>query len=248
MAEDVEPVQLKPETLQAFEAYVQEAEAAMEQTLHGPSFLWSDADPKRAKQVRQGKIIAELWRGKSPVKVPSGLIHDWIGAAFLPGTTMAAILARIQDYDNYKKMYRPEVMDSKLVARCGDDFQIFLRVLKKKIITVVLDTDHDVHYFQVDGARWGCRSRTTRTAEVDDAGKPKERVQAPDAGYGFLWRLDSYWRFEEREGGVCAECRAISLTRDIPAVFKWLIEPMVRTLPKDTLIHTLKATRTAVLG
>jgi hypothetical protein len=253
MADDVQPVQLKPETLQAFEAYVREAEAAMEQTLEGEAFLWSDGDPKRAKQVRQGKIVAQLWRGKSPVQAPSGLIHDWIGAAFLPGATVAAILTRIQDYDNHKKIYRPEVIDSKLIARRGDDFQIYLRVLKKKIITVVLDTDHYVHYFHLsgaggpDGTRWGCRSYTTRTAEVDDAGKPNEKVQPPDAGYGFLWRMNTYWRFEERDGGAYAECRAISLTRDIPAVLKWIVEPMVRSLPKDTLIHTLKATRDAVV-
>jgi hypothetical protein len=253
MAEDVQPVQLKPETLQAFEAYVREAEAAMEQTLDGEAFLWSDGDPKRAKQVRQGKIVAQLWRGKSPVQVPSGLIHDWIGAAFLPGATVAAILTRIQDYDNHKKIYRPEVIDSKLIARRDDDFQIYLRVLKKKIVTVVLDTDHYVHYFHLsgaggpDGTRWGCRSYTTRTAEVDDAGKPNEKVQPPDTGYGFLWRMNTYWRFEERDGGAYAECRAISLTRDIPAVLKWIVEPMVRSLPKDTLIHTLKATRDAVV-
>jgi hypothetical protein len=103
---------------------------------------------------------------------------------------------------------------------------------------VVLDTDHDVHYFRVegpDGARWGCRSYTTRTAEVDDARKPSEKVQPPDTGYGFLGRLNTYWRFAERDAGAYAECRAISLTRDIEAVFKWIIEPMVRSLPKDTL-------------
>ncbi|MGD0365203.1 MAG: hypothetical protein ABSC93_30335 [Bryobacteraceae bacterium] len=246
MAEEVQPVQLKPETLQAFETYIREAEAAMEQTLKGPLFLWSDGEPKRAKQVRQGKIVAELWRGKGPDKVPAGLIHDWIGAVFMPGATVARTLACIQDYDNHKKLYRPEVIESKLIARHGDDFQIYLRVLKKKIVTVVLDTDHNVHYFHAGGARWGCRSYTTRTAEVDDAGKPAEKIQPPDAGYGFLWRLNSYWRFEERDGGVSAECRAISLTRDIPSVLKWIIEPMVRSLPKDTLIHTLKATREAV--
>jgi len=248
MAEHVEPVQLKPETLQAFQAYIHDAEAAMEQTLHGAAFLWSDGDPERAKQVRQGKIVAEFWSGKGPVKVPAGLIHDWIGAAFLPGATVTAILARIQDYGNHKNIYRPEVIDSKLIARHGNDFHIFLRVLKKKIITVVLDTDHDAYYRQIDGARWTCRSYTTRTAEVDNAGKPSEKVQPPDAGYGFLWRLDTYWRFLERDAGAYAECRAISLTRDIPTVLKWIIEPMVRSLPKDTLIHTLKATRDAVLA
>jgi hypothetical protein len=248
MAQDVQPVRLKAETLLAFGAYIREAEAGMEQTLHGALFLWSDGDPKRAKQVRQGKIVAQLWQGKAPVKAPAGLIHDWVGAAFLPGATVARTLARIQDYDHHKVIYRPEVIDSKLIARSGDNFKIYLRVVKKKVLTVVLDTDHDVHYFRVNGARWGCRSYTTRTAEVEDAGKANEKVEPPDCGYGFLWRLDTYWRFEERDGGVYAECRAISLTRDIPMGLGWIIEPIVRSLPKETLVHTLKATRDAVCG
>jgi len=72
-------------------------------------------------------------------------------------------------------------------------------------------------------------------------------VQPPDSGYGFLWRLYSYWRFQERDGGMYIECRAISLTRDIPATLGWIIEPMVRTLPRESLIATLKATRDALV-
>ncbi|HVN06423.1 MAG TPA: hypothetical protein VMT86_18515 [Bryobacteraceae bacterium] len=248
MSEDVKSVRLNPETVLAFQTYVQEAETAMEQTVAGGDFLWSDREPKRARQVRGGKIAAEFWHGKGPLKVESGLIHDWIGAVLIPGATMEATLARIQDYDNHKLIYRPEVIASKLIARSGDDFQIYLRVLKKKIITVVLDTDHDVHYFTVDSKRGGCRSYTTRTAEVDNAGKPDEVVQRPDSGYGFLWRLNSYWRFEQRAEGLYAECRAISLTRDIPAALRWIIDPIVRSLPKESLVHTLKATRDAIAG
>lgn len=246
MAVDIQPVQLKPETLQAFAGYIRDAETAMEQTLGGGAFLWSDGDPQRAKRVRQGKIVAELWHGKGSIKVPAGLIHDWIGAAFLAGATLAGTLARIQDYDHHKNMYRPDVIDSKLIARRGNHFQIYLRVLKKKIVTVVLDTYHDVYYRELDARRWLCRSNTTRTAEVDNAGKPAERVRPPDAGYGFLWRLNTYWRFEERDAGVYAECRAISLTRDIPAGLGWIVEPIVRSLPRETLLHTLQATRDAV--
>src|SRR5579862_7703386 len=242
MAEKVQPAQLKPETLQAFEAYVRDAEAAMQQTLDGVAFLWSDGQPKRAKQVRGGKIVAEFWSGKDPVRVPAGLIHDWVGAAFVPGATVARALALIQDYDNHKVVYQPEVIESKLIRRRGDDFKIFLRVLKKKIITVVLDTDHDVDYFSLEGGRAGCRSYTTRTAEVANAAKPDEKVEAPDTGYGFLWRLNTYWRFLERDGGTYMECRAISLTRDIPFALRLIIDPIVRSLPKEALLHTLKAT------
>ena len=247
MAQTANIVQLKPRTLAAFEAYIHEAEAAMEPSLQGHgAFLWSDTNAPIAQQVRHGDIAAQLWSGDASVKVPNGLIHDWIGAAFIAGTTVAATLALIQNYDNHKNIYKPEVMDSKLISRNGDDFQIFLRLLKKKIITVVLDTDHDVHYSSVDEGRWCCRSRTTRIAEVEDAGTEKEKVLPPDTGYGFLWRLYSYWRFQERDGGVYVECRAISLTRDIPIGLGWMIEPIIRNLPKESLINTLKATRDAL--
>jgi hypothetical protein len=139
-------------------------------------------------------------------------------------------------------------MDSRLLSHEGNDFKIFLRVLKKKIITVVLDTDHDVHYTPLEEKRWFCRSYTTRIAEVEGVDTAKEKVLEPDTGYGFLWRLHSYWKFDEKNGGVTVECRAISLTRDIPMGLGWIIDPIVRNLPQESLIHTLDATRRALAG
>lgn len=247
MAQAAGPVQLKHQTTDAFEAYVREAEAKMAPSLEGNEpFLWSDIVPKRAQQVRKGDIVAQLWSGKELVRVPDGLIHDWVGAARIPGTTVKQTLSLVQDYDNHKHVYKPDVSDSKLLSHQGNDFTIYLRLLKKKIITVVLDTDHDVHYSPLGPTRWFCRSYTTRISEVEDAGKPKEKVAPPDTGYGFLWRLDSYWRFEERDGGVYVEVRAISLTRDVPTGLGWMIEPIVRKLPRQSLINTLTATRKAL--
>jgi len=256
MAQAANVVQLKPRTLQAFEAYIREAEDAMQPALKGRSpFLWTDANAERAQLVRQGKIVAQLWAGEGPVKIPNGLIHDWSGAAFVPGRTVAQALALVQNYDNHKNIYQPEVIDSKLLSRDGDHFTIFLRLLKKKIITVVLDTDHDVQYTALDATHCFCRSYTTRIAEVEDAGTDKERALEPDTGYGFLWRLYSYWKFAEKqsgagraEEGVYIECRAISLTRDIPLGLGWIIEPIIRKLPQESLVHTLEATRQAVLA
>src|SRR5262249_38852615 len=115
-----------------------------------------------------------------------------------------------------------------------------------KVITVVLDTEHDVTYEQVDATRWRSRSRTTKVAEIEHAGKSDERAKPPGTGEGFLWRLDTYWRFEERDGGTWVECRALSLTRDVPAGLGWLINPIVRDLPKESLENTLRQTRVAV--
>jgi hypothetical protein len=247
MVQAAETVNLKQETLLAFANYVGEAEAALEQTLHGDGpFLWCDGCAERARQVREGLTIAQLWSGKRPVKVPDGLVHDWIGATCVPGTTIEKVLTLIQDYDNHKNIYGPDVMDSSLISRTGGDFRIHLRLLKKKIVTVVLDTDHDVHYSALDSTRWYCRSYTTRIAEVEDAGKAKEKVRPPDTGYGFLWRLYSYWRFQERDNSVYIECRAISLTRDVPKGLGWVLEPIIKNLPRESLKNTLEATRRAL--
>ena len=228
---------------------VREAEAAMEQTLHaGGTFLWSDLVSERTQQVQEGQVVAQFWAGQAPLKVPSGLIHDWIGAALIPDATVEDTLALIQDYDNHKNIYKPEVIASRLISHHDNDFQIYLRLLKKKIMTVVLDTDHRVQYRSVGRARWVCRSYTTRIAEVENTGKPNENVLPPDTGHGFLWRLYSYWRFQERDGGVYLECRAISLTRDVPLGLGWIIEPIIQKLPKESLIHTLDCTRQALLA
>jgi hypothetical protein len=81
---------------------------------------------------------------------------------------------------------------------------------------------------------------------VINRGEPGERELPPGNDHGFLWRLYSYWRFEERDGGVYVECQAISLTRSVPTGFGWLIEPIIRQLPRESLANTLRATRAAV--
>lgn len=247
MAKTTKPEELKARTLEAFDAYVREAETEMEQSLQGSRpFLWSGSNLERAQRVRGGKIVAQSWSGRGPVKVPDGLIHDWIAAAFIADATAQDTLALIQDYDNHKNIYKPEVIDSKLISRHDNDFQIYLRLLKKKIITVVLDTEHRVQYRILDQARWLCRSYTTRVAEVENAGSHEERVLPPDTGHGFLWRLHSYWRLQEHDGGVVVECRALSLTREVPLGLGWAIEPIIQTLPKESLINILEATRQAL--
>jgi hypothetical protein len=247
MAPAVKLVERQPEAVLAFNAYIRDAEGAMEETLHGASsLLWSDGTPDRVRLREKGEIAAQMWAGTNPVQVPQGLIHDWVGAVSVPGATIESTLALVQDYDNHKNIYKGDVVDSRLLSHVGDDFKIYLRLLKKKIVTVVLDTDHDVHYSRLDPSFCYCCSRTTRIAEVQDAGKPNETSLPADTGHGFLWRLCSYWKFQERNGGTVIECRAISLTRAIPTAVKWIVQPMVGSLPKDSLVHTLAATRQAL--
>ena len=244
-----ETVQLKEETLAAYAEHLARAEADLSLSLHpeGP-FLWASGSAERTERVRKGQVIAQYWAGNRPIHVSEGLIHDWIGAACIPGASIENTLALMQDYDRHKEIYRSEVIDSKLVSRSGLVFEIYLRLLKKKIITVVLDTNHHVEYASVAMTRWWCRSHTTLIAEIENAGKPTETARPPDTGYGFLWRLSSYWRLEQRESGVWVECRAISLTRDIPKGLGWALQPIIKKLPGESLVATLEATRESLKG
>lgn len=247
MPRAAKPVALSAETLKAFTTYILLAETEMKKTLQNSDcFLWSDGNSALTERVHEGEVVAGFWSGQGPIKVSNGLIHDWIGTVFIPRATMANTLALIQDYNQHKVIYAPDVIDSRLLNRRGNRFQIYLRLLKKKMITVILDSEHNVVYRRLDRSRWLCRSRTTRIAEVENAGSLDERPLPPDTGHGFLWRLYSYWRFREEEDGVYAECRAISLTRDVPFGLGWVLEPIIQNLPRETLIRTLEATRRAL--
>jgi hypothetical protein len=149
----------------------------------------------------------------------------------------------VQNYDNHKNVYKPEVIDSRLLDRSGNDFKIRLLLLKKKVLTVVLNTDHDVRYFPLDKARCHSRSYSSRIVEVVNYGKSEQHELPVGEDRGFLWRVYSYWKFQERDGGVYVECEAISLTRSIPTGTGWIIKPIIRSLPRESLSNTLAATR-----
>jgi hypothetical protein len=233
---------LKPQTVEAFDLYIRQTEQRLDAQ---KGFLWADESADRAQRVRKGQILVQPMGAKPEMDVPGGLVHDWVGSVFVPGVTLEKTLAAMQDY-NHKELYHRDVMASRILTRSGNDFQVYMRLLKKKVITVVLDTEHGIHYFQVGPGKWRSISRTTKIAQVERAGKPDEHLLPPGTGEGFLWKLNTYWRFEERDGGTWVECEAISLTRDVPAGLGWMIKPIIRDLPKESLENTLRETRDAL--
>ncbi len=235
--------ELKSRTVEAFDDYMRKVEARIEKQARSADFLWVDGSPERKRQALEGGVLAEPFARSGDLEIADGLIHDWIGAVFIPGVTLDQALKFVEDYGNHKNFYKPEVLDSKTLSQSGDQFNVFLRLKKKKVITVVLNTRHEVRYIRVDAKRAYSRSYATRIAEVQNAGKPDERELQPGRDHGFLWRLNSFWRFEQRDGGVYVECEAVSLTRDVPTGLGWLINPIVRSLPKESLAATLAATR-----
>jgi hypothetical protein len=233
---------LKPATVAAFDRYIQQTEQRLNAR---KTFLWADESPERNRRVRAGEVVVEPTGAKPVTEIAGGLVHDWVGAVFVPGIPLASTLEHIQDYDHARTRHR-EVMDSHILSHQGNDFVVYMRLMKKKVITVVLDSEHDIHYFPIDATHCRSQSKTIKIAEVDNPGKRDEKEQPPGTGHGFLWKLDTYWRFQERDGGTWIECEAISLTRDIPTGLAWLIEPIIRSLPEESLQNTLRETATAL--
>jgi hypothetical protein len=247
--------ELMPSTVAAFNDYVQLTEARNNEELkRGVGLLWVDglAGTERAQayeELRRGEVKMrklETLQDGAAIHCPGGMIHHWVGLAFIPGAKLQAVLGVLEDYDQHAVYYAPDVERSKIESRDGDHFRVFLRFRRHKVVTVVLDTEHDVRYF-LDSETWvHSRSSAVRIAQVENAGKSDEREKTPGDDDGFLWRMETWWRMIEGDGGVYVQSEVVSLTRDIPAGLAWLIGPFVTSIPKESLAFTLEATRKAV--
>ena len=250
-----EPPNLRQETLAAFREYVSLTEHRNAGELgKATEFIWIDALPSSEREqanaaLRSGEVKIrrlEIRKGGEKIHCSGGLIHHWVGVVFIAGAHIEDVLDVLQDYNHHAQYYAPDVERSKLEQRDGDHFVAFLRFRRHKVITVVLDTQHDVHYFRDSDEKAHSRSSATRIAQVENTGKPNEREKSPGDDDGFLWGMETWWRMWEHDGGVYVQSEVVSLTRTIPTGLGWLIGPFVTSIPKETLTFTLEATRRAV--
>jgi hypothetical protein len=216
-------IHLSPETDRAFDEYVKAAESKMD---------------GRPRFETSGTAVSIAAGGsQSSLDVEDGIVHDWAAAALAPGGTVDKALAVLQSYDDYKKVYAPDVIAAKLLSRKGDGSHIYMQLRRKKIVTVVLDTEYDVEVRRIEDGKKAVFSRSTRISEVDNG-----RALPPGTGHGFLWRANTYWLLEPRLEGVYLECRMITLSRDVPAALAWAIKPMITSVPRESLRTTLENT------
>jgi hypothetical protein len=249
-------VSLSPSTLQAFQRYVTITDEQNNRNLGEENFLWIDSLPAKEKQdayaaLKRGEI--EMRRvpaesGGANGEIPGGMIHDWKGIVFIPGAKLDQVLQVLQDYDHHATIYAPDVEKAKIEKHDGNHYVVFLRFRRTKVVTVVLDTEHDVNYFRDSPTRAHSRSSAIRIAEVENPGDRNEKEKKPGEDQGFLWKMETWWRLQEKDGGVYVENHVVSLTRDLPTGLGWLIEPFITSIPKESLEFTLGATRKAVLS
>jgi hypothetical protein len=246
---------LQMRTLQSWDRYIQQTDKRIASELLDESrFLRMDAmkpanTAKIQSELKAGNVYAERMKtldaGGREIEVRDGLIHHWYGAIFIPGIKVDPLLRWIQDYDQQYKHFK-EVEKSNLITHNGDTFRIYLRLTRTKVVTVRYNTEHTVIYRDNGPGRASSRSFTTKIAEIDNAGTPSEKELPIGNDSGYLWRLNSYWRFREHDGGVIVECESVSLSREIPYGFAWLIGDYLETIPRESLQSTLTSLREGI--
>lgn len=246
--------ELKAETILAFNHYVQLVESRLNNDLRGGNFLYLDSLPSETRepimeQIRHGEYYVEelqIQENGMPIPVPYGLIHHWIGIEFIPGATYSRAIAILLDFDKQAQIYKPDVRRSKLLATDGNRSKVYLQYYKKSLVTAVLNAEFDAEYRPLGKARGEIRSYSTRIAEIQDYGEPEEKELPVGKDHGYMWRLNSYWRIEEKDGGVYVQVESVALSRRIPAVFAWIVEPTVRSLSRAVVRNLLTGTLKAV--
>lgn len=223
----------------AFNAYSQALEARLERQ-HGSAqgFLAGTDVEARA---RRGELVIEELTPPGSDNIACGMLHHWRGTAFVSGARAADFERLLRDFDGYPRTFAPQVLRAGVRSSDGDHLQTTMRVRQKHVITVVLDTDYDVHFGQLDAADGYSVSRSTRITEIEGAGTHNERALPSSEEHGFLWRLNSYWSYEERDGGLYLQIEAVSLTRAVPAGLGWAIGPFVKSIPRESLEFTLQS-------
>lgn len=254
VAAPVQAVELSHAAVEGFDRYVKSTERRINDQARSGQFLWvntlssSERDQFYAR-LRNGEILdrkLEAEENGKIIKVPQAMIHDWISLVFVPGATLETVKTLFQDYDNHYRYYGPEVERSKLLNRKDDDFKIYLRMRKKKIITVVLNANFDVRYNQIDPSHLIIFSHSTRIAEVESPGTPEEHELPVGNDSGFMWRSNSYWWAEEKDGGVYVQCETLTLTRSVPLGTKWLTDFFLDSTTREFLTKMMVDLRNGV--
>jgi len=243
---------LQAKTQKDFAKYVATVEArrAREITNNEP-FL--DIERQPAAQLAQ--TMAALKRGEvivtrgaaydgssNEIPIDGGLVNHWRGTVFVPKVKLDALLKVLQEPQTDKHK-QEDVLSSRVVSRDGDSQKVYLRLRRTKFVTVVYDTEYDVDYQRLTPDRALSNSISTKVVEIENAGTPRERALPEGNDHGYMWKLNSYWRYKQVDDGVLVEIESLTLSRELPAIIGPLIRPIVTSTARESMTRTLASVR-----
>jgi putative flippase GtrA len=249
---DASAAELTAATRRAWQRHVAATEARIEQELRTPGhFLSIDFDPPADRQraraaLRDGTVLVTNMQGENGagVDVPGGAIHHWRGAAFIPGATVDDVLRAVADPTGTRAHRQEDVLEARVLSRSPSALRLFLKVQRRVIVSAAYNTEHHVVYRTHGSGRASSRSVATRIAEVVNLGEPGEYERPPGLDRGFLWGLNSYWRYEAVPGGVVVELESLTLSRNVPWGVGAVVRPLVDQVARESMTRTLAALRT----
>ena len=247
---------LKPATATAYEQYVQAAEAQIARRRAAGRPLYIDNLPANER----AKALAEIKRGDihtAPVDVrdengkaldiPDGMVHHWVGTAFIPRATLDDTMGVMFNYERYRDTYKPEIVESRLLSRGDGDLKVYMRLQKKTSwVSVTLDCDFDVDYRRADERHAYSETRAIRIQQVENAGRPDEHKDPIGHDSGYVWGINTFWSVEQEADGVIIEWESVTLSREIPFLLRWAARPYIAHVARETVTDMLTNSRATV--
>ncbi len=234
-------------TVDAWNTYIALTEKRVDAELKNPVVpLRSDLAYLKTGKIYVQPLETRDAKGKE-VDVPDGTIHHWLGAVFIPGVTLDKLVPKLQNYDRYMDYFKG-VEKSSLVRTNNNEFDISLRLTQTAFgVTVHFNTTHHVVYNPRRDGFLSSVSRSKTIRQVKNAGSSRESEYPLGDDSGYLWRLNSYWRYTERDNGVVVECETIGLSRSLGFGLGLLnimmlgtVKSKAESIARDALTDTLK--------
>ncbi len=244
--------ELRLETVNAWNAYVKATERRIAtEEISQNRFLSLDyqnasSAARDRRAILSGDIRVEHIRPVDSIEVPDGMIHHWRGSVFIPGVTLDFVMSRVENPKS-EDTKQEDVLDSSVLQRSPGQLKLYLKLQRSKIVTVIYNTEHDVRYKRLGDGRAASSSVATKIAEIERLAGNREREKPEGKDSGFLWRMNSYWRYQQVNGGVIAECESITLSRSVPFVLLPAIRPLINSVAKESMARTLQSLRTRMV-
>lgn len=247
--------ELKPKTAKAFQHYEEVTEVRINSELaHPEQFLFLDSLPEEKRKeemarVKNGQVYVQPLITKEndkKIEIPDGLAHHWIAVGFIPKARLEQVIGVEEDFNHHADFFKPDVQRSELLSRDGEHFHVYFRFYRKAIVTVVYNTEFDVDFTRSDPTHEYSIGKATRIAEVKNPGESNEHEEPVGKDRGYLWKLDLYTRFLQVDDGVYVQIEFLALSRSVPVIFAWLVNPYIKSVPREYLTNYIMQLNKAV--
>ena len=221
--------ELRPETVQSWENYVKATEKRIDHELNSNNgflildFQNNDNVSHEREKLMSGDVAINAMESENgiDIKVPGGMIHHWRGEILIPGVDLDFVLSRVEHPES-GNIGQEDVLESRVLERFPGGFKLFLKLQRSKIVTVIYNTEHIIRFKRHTSMQASSSSVATKIAEVEQLEGNRERERPEGNDHGFLWRMNSYWRYQETPGGVIVECESVTLSRSVPPILSML--------------------------